>query len=127
MNKFICLTAILFVAIGVCHGWPFVPPTIPNVLGGFIEQPDLTTDNLIISLTIWAARQLEEAQNLILKNINVIKVETQVVSGVNYKIRFETTPVLPDGTAARTIQCDAIIYLPLNGEQRLLEGQCQTS
>ncbi|CAF0783768.1 unnamed protein product [Rotaria sordida] len=112
------LAAALLVLVVACHGF------LPNV-GGYKDRPDLVNDDKIKALTSYAAEYLSKAQNLFLANLRIIKVQTQVVDGLNYKIDFSATPV--NGAPGQKTTCQVVVHVRFDSSKNIAQSQCQTS
>jgi hypothetical protein len=123
------LLATLFVAN--CHGFLGINPgNIGNIgglgnLGGYTERPELLGDQKMQALVSYAAESLSIAQNLILNNLKVIRVQTQLVNGVNYKLDFTAEPI--NGISGQTTTCQVVINVGLDFVNQILQSQCQTT
>lgn len=98
---------------------------LPINVGGYIDKPELVADQFVAALTSFAAEKIAEGQNLFLKNLKVVKVQTQLVAGMNYKIEFVAEPV--DGVEGQTTRCEVVIYVRFDSLKNLAQAQCQTS
>lgn len=93
--------------------------------GGYTDRPELVKNQLASALTSFAAEKIAQGQNLFLKNLQVVRVQTQIVAGTNYKIDFIAEPV--NGVQGQTTRCQVVIYVALDSTQSLSQSQCQTS
>ena len=91
-------------------------------VGGYTDRPELLTDPSITPLVRYAAEQLALQDNLILDNIKVTRVQTQVVAGVNYKLDFTAQPV--NGIHVQPKTCQAIIYVRFDSTMKLTNAHC---
>ena len=112
------LTAILLATLFVAgtHGF------LAAAVGGFSDRPELLEDATVKSLTVLAAEHLAVTQNLILSRVKVIRVQTQVVAGVNYKIDFTGEPA--NGISAKLTTCQALIYVRFDSSKTITQVQC---
>ncbi|CAF0816489.1 unnamed protein product [Rotaria sp. Silwood1] len=112
------LVAALLVLVVACNAF------FPNV-GGYTDRPDLVNSDLVKGLTVYAAEVLATTQNLFLTNLRTIKVQIQVVNGLNYKIDFSAEPV--DGAPGQKTTCQVVINVRPDSIKNLIQSQCQTS
>ncbi|UJR36240.1 hypothetical protein I4U23_028972 [Adineta vaga] len=93
------------------------------VLGGYSERPELIEDDTVVLLTHYAAGYLHTSENIRLKDLKIVRVQTQVVSGTNYKIDFIGEPI--DGAGEKT-KCQVVIYLSWNLSKSISNAECET-
>lgn len=115
------LTVVLFATMLVAMTQGFLPIN----LGGYTNRPELVTDPMIAALTSFAAEKIAVAQNLFLTNLKVVRVQTQLVAGTNYKINFVAEPV--EGVQGRTTACEIVIAVKFDFSRDLASFSCQTS
>ena len=115
------LTVVLLATMLVAMTQAFLPIGV----GGYIDKPELVNDQFVSALTSFAAEKIAEAQNLFLTNLKVVRVQTQLVSGTNYKIEFVAEPV--NGVEGQTTRCEVVIYVRWDALKNLAQSQCQTS
>lgn len=84
-------------------------------LGGYSDRPELIQDVKVHRLVRYAIDYLTTSQNLYLYNIQITRVQTQVVAGTNYKIDFSGGSMI----------CQAIIYVRFDDTTSLTSAQCQ--
>lgn len=94
-------------------------------VGGFVSRPELINDQTVLALTSFAAETLATTQNLILSELKVVAVQTQVVAGVNYKIDFTAKPV--NGASGQTTSCQVVIYVRFDSTKNIVSSSCQTA
>jgi hypothetical protein len=115
----IAFVLVLTMCIAISQGFLTLP------VGSYGERPELIKDQVVQALTSYAAEYLARTQNLVLKNLTVIRVQTQVVAGVNYKIDFKAQPV--NGVDGQTTTCQVTINVRWDAMKNILQSQCQTS
>ena len=111
------LIGALLLLVVACNG-------LLGNLGGYIDRPELLNDSFTETLANYAAEYIEQTQNLILNNLKVIKVETQLVNGVNYKITFTAGPI--EGVSGQTTKCEVVINVRFDSFKEIAQAQCQT-
>lgn len=84
-------------------------------LGGYSDHPELLHDAKVQGLISYVKEYLATTQNLILDDIEITRVQTQVVAGMNYKIEF----------TADSATCEAVIYVRFDGTTKVTTAQCQ--
>ena len=110
--------AALLLLVVACHGF------LGN-LGGYVDRPELINDQTTQALANYAAEHIATTQNLLLEHIKVIRVQTQLVNGVNYKINFTAEPV--EGISGQTTTCEVVINVRFDSVKNIAQAQCQTS
>jgi hypothetical protein len=111
------LAAVFLLCVVACHGF------LANV-GGYKERPELIEDAIVGQLANFATSYLSTAQNLLLQHLRVVRVQTQVVNGLNYKIEFVAEPV--EGVAGQTTTCEVVINVSFQSVKNVLQANCQT-
>ncbi|CAF2386611.1 unnamed protein product [Rotaria sp. Silwood2] len=111
-------TAAFLVLVVACNAFPAIP-------GGYTNRPDLVDSDVVKSLTVYAAKVLATTQNLFLANLRVIKVQVQVVNGLNYKIDFSAETVYDESDRKTT--CQVVVNVRPDSIKDLIQSQCQTS
>jgi len=109
---------ILMVAVA-CNGF------ITDGLGSYSDHPELLSDKTVQDLTNYAVKTIFMGSNPFLKNLKIVRVQTQLVKGTNYKIDFIGEPV--NGISGQKTTCQVVINVGLDSVQTILQSQCQTS
>jgi len=104
------VVALLVVAI---HGFK---------VGGYTDRPELLEDSNTKALVQYVAEHLALEQKLILDHLKVIRVQTQVVAGINYKLDFTAQPV--NDIHGKITTCQAIIYVRFDSTRKITNAQC---
>ncbi|CAF1123127.1 unnamed protein product [Adineta steineri] len=112
------VVAVFFMLLVACHG-------LSGINGGYQERPDLIEDKSVLLLTHFAAEYLSTSQNLLLENFRVVRVQTQLVNGMNYKIDFVAKPV--NDISGEKTTCQVVIHVSFQSVKSILQSQCQTS
>lgn len=93
------------------------------IVGGYTNRPDLLEDKTVKELVSLATDHVATKDNVFLKNIKIIRVQTQVVAGTNYKINFSGEVNSDKGTI--TNKCQAIIYVNLESTRQVTSVKCR--
>ncbi|CAF0821761.1 unnamed protein product [Adineta steineri] len=112
------VAAVFFMLLVACHG-------LFSKAGSYQERPDLIEDKSVLLLTHFAAGYLHTSQNLLLQDYRVIRVQTQLVNGMNYKIDFVAKPV--NDISGEKTTCQVVIHVSFQSVKSILQTQCQTS
>ncbi|KAL5008093.1 hypothetical protein ScPMuIL_013674 [Solemya velum] len=81
-------------------------------LAGGYSDHEVSSD--IIEVANFAMTQLRNSQNLGAAPMKIIKAQTQVVNGLNYKLDLEFGSMV----------CQVVVYKPFRGESELTSQQC---
>ncbi|CAF3017829.1 unnamed protein product [Rotaria socialis] len=90
--------------------------------GGYADKPELIEDPTVKGLAVYAAEHLAMTQNIVLNNIEVTGVQTQVVAGMNYRIDFTGKTV--NSPIAKTKSCQVVIYVRFNSTKKVTSAKC---
>ncbi len=107
------LVAIILVTmlISITYG------TLP---GGYRDRPDLLGDENMKDLMSYTTEYLATTQNLILNEIQITRIQTQVVAGINYKINFTAK-----STNGDDVTCETVIYVRFDSTKKIISAQCE--
>ena len=100
MHKFAAALLVLIIAFHGTFGQMMV--------GGYSDRPDLIQHDTTLLLTDLAVDYLLAAQNLKLTDLEITRLQIQVVSGTNYKINFTGDN---DG---QKMGCEVVVHLGLS-------------
>ena len=95
---------------------------ITGRVGGYTDRPELVGDSNTKALVSYVAEHLALEQNLILDHLKVIRVQTQLVAGINYKLDFTAEPV--NGLHGKITTCQAIIYVRFDSTRKITSAEC---
>ncbi|CAF1529297.1 unnamed protein product [Adineta steineri] len=90
-------------------------------VGGYTDHPELIENSNIKALVKYAAEYLASTDNLILDEIKITRVQTQLVNGINYKLEFTAQSV--NGHNKLTT-CEAVIYERFDSTRKITSAQC---
>jgi len=90
-----------------------------TLLGGYMDHPELVEDSIIKSLVRYVANDIAEKQNLSLDNLKITSVQTQVVTGINYKFVFT------GDSHGKLATCHAQIYVHFDLSIKINKAQCK--
>jgi hypothetical protein len=113
------LVAVLLMVVVVCNGF------ITGNVGSYSDRPELLSDQTVQDLTSYAAGAMFMGPNPFLKNLKIIRVQTQLVEGTNYKIDFTGEPF--HGVSGQKTTCQVVINVRYDSVKSILQSQCQTS
>ncbi len=113
------LAVLFLIAVAACNG-----SIIPNI-GSYKDRPELLSDRTVQDLINNVADSLFMGPKPYLKNIQIVRVQTQLVHGTNYKIDFIGEPV--NGNGGQKTTCQVVINVRLDAGNSILQSQCQTS
>jgi hypothetical protein len=88
-------------------------------LDGYSDRPKLIEDPIVQSLTRYASEHIAATQNLVLDNVKITRVQTQVITGINYKIDFNAK-----SAKGKLMSCQALISVQPDLTTKITEGQC---
>jgi len=103
-----------------CNGF-----LLDGFFGDYLDRPDLLSDETVQDLTNYAVETMFMGSNPSLKNLEIVRVQTQIVRGENYKIDFTGEPV--NGVSGQTTTCQVVINVGFNSVKSIVQSQCQTS
>jgi hypothetical protein len=109
------LAAVLLMLVVACNG------LFGNLPGGYVDRPELIKDPTVQALIQYVSESLSQPENA-LKPLETLRVQTQVVNGMNYKIDF--TGELAKG---QTTICQVVINVRYDAVRSILQSSCQTS
>ncbi len=96
-----------------------------SFFGSYLDRGDLLSDEKVQDLTNYAVETMFMESNSFLKNVEIVRVQTQIARGTNYKIDFTGEPV--NGVSGQTTTCQVVIHVGFNSVKSILQSQCQTS
>lgn len=91
-------------------------------VGAYLDHPELVDDSIIKSLVRYVTNHISETQNLALDNVKITSVQTQVVTGINYKFIF--TGETNKGGSNKLATCHAQIYVHFDLSIKINKAQC---
>jgi hypothetical protein len=110
------LAAVLLMLVVACNAF-----RTRNLMGGYVNHPELISDQKIQDLTSYAIGTIMGSNSL--SNVQITGVQTQTVRGTNYKIDF-----IGDGANGQQTACQVVINVDFDQTTKnILQSQCQTS
>ncbi|CAF3392602.1 unnamed protein product [Rotaria socialis] len=91
-----------------------------QLAGGFTDRPDLLNDATTRVMVQLSVSELAKTTNLAVSLIKVVKVATQVVNGINYRIDFIARPLSSDAV----LTCSTKIYQSFQGQRTVSSVGC---
>ncbi|CAF3322942.1 unnamed protein product [Rotaria sp. Silwood2] len=112
----------MFKLFAVFLGTMLVAVNCGLIPGGYSDHPELLEDPHVKGLVSYAAEHLAVTQNIFLNHLKVIRVQTQVVAGINYKLDFTGENV--NGGSGKVKTCQAVIYVRFDQTQQVTKIEC---
>jgi hypothetical protein len=107
----VVLLATLLVAVS--HG------AFPGMTGGYTDHSEMIGTPAMKGLIGVVVEHLTVKENLILDDIKITRVQTQVVNGINYKLDFTG-----HGMNGKETTCQAVIYVKFDSTKSVTSAQC---
>ncbi len=91
-----------------------------TILGSYADRPELKQDRIIQGLVKYTSEHLATTKNLLLDNIKITRVQTQVVAGINYKIDFTGDSI----KSGKSVTCQAALFVQPDLSVKINQAQC---